>query len=165
MHVITFFQRARAQRYGLRVVKFYSHADPRIKPDKYEPNKFCHYADCGVRSRGVRASFSDTLTIDNPHAVDWLRVTVPATQSIHILTKARPFPLEADTSDIDVYVMTVPNAGIGTTLTLVGADTAAGSAASVTVTAPARPTHTSYYTALLAFARRPPPHSPCYTQA
>src|SRR5260370_30424278 len=92
MHVITFFQRARAQRYGLRVVKFYSHADPRIKPDKYEPNKFCHYADFRVRNLGVRASFSDTLTIDNPRAVDLLLVTLPAAQPILLLTSARPLP-------------------------------------------------------------------------
>src|SRR5229473_2818639 len=165
MHVITFFQRSRAQRYGLRVVKFYSHADPRIKPDKYEPNKFCHYADLAPRNLGVRASFSDTLTIDNPHAVDWLRVTVPATHSIHILTAARPFPAEADTSDIDLYVMTVPNAAIGTTLTLVAADTAAGSAASVTVTAPATPAQSSYYIAVVDFAGVPTRYSLCYTQA
>jgi hypothetical protein len=160
MHVVTFFQQP--QRYGLTVVKGYVTSDPRIQPDKYQPNEFCHYADFGNRNLGLATGFSDTLTIDNPFEVDWLRVTVPALNTIRIRTTARPFPPAADTSDIDLYVLTVPNSGTGTGLTVVGADTAAGSLADVSVTAPASPANSSYYIAVVDFAGVPTRYSLCF---
>jgi len=163
MHVVTFFQQP--LRYGLTVIKGYVTSDPRIKADKYEENDFCHYADFGNRNLGLATAFSDTLTIDNPFDVDWLRVTVPALQTIRIRTNARPFPAETDTSDIDLYVMTVPNSGTGTGLNIVGADTAAGSFADVSVTAPASPANSSYYIAVIDFAGVPTRYSLCFQRA
>ncbi len=163
MHVVTFFQQA--QRYGLTVIKGYVTTDPRIKADRYEENDFCHYADFGNRNLGGVAAFSDTLTIDNPFDVDWLRVTVPATQTIRIVTDSRPFPAEVDTSDIDLYVLTVPNSGTGTTLTEVGSDVSAGSFSDVSVTAPASPAQTSYYIAVIDFAGVPTRYSLCFQRA
>src|SRR3989441_3665248 len=107
MHVLASFSASSPQRYGLTVIKGYSTADPRIKPDKYEPNKFCHYADIVGSNRRISlpssgSTFSDTLTIDNPHAIDWLRIDLAwsLTTQVQFLTAARPFPLEPDTSDV-----------------------------------------------------------------
>jgi len=159
MHIVTFFQQP--LRYGLTVVKGYVTSDPRIQRDKFEPNKYCHYADFGIRNLDLAATFSDTLTIDSPFARDWLRVTVPALSTIRIRTNARPFPSEPDTSDIDLYVMTVPNSGTGTGLNIVAADTAAGSFADVSVTAPASPANSAYYIAVVDFAGVPTRYSLC----
>ncbi len=164
MHVVTFFQQP--LRYGLTVIKGYVNSDPRVKPDRFEENDFCHYADGSHPSNlGAVAAFSDSLTIDNPFDVDWLRVTIPALSTIRIRTNARPFPAETDTSDIDLYVMTVPNSGTGTGLTIVGADTAALSSNDVSVTAPASPAQSAYYIAVVDFAGVPTRYSLCFQRA
>jgi len=169
MHVLTSFSAARPQRYGLTVIKGYSVADPRIQPDKYEPNNFCHYADFGVRRISLLSSgstFSDTLTIDNPFDIDWLRIDLPGslTTQVKFRTAARPFPTEPDTSDVDVYVLTVPNSSTSTGLTVVGADTTAGSTDSVTLTLNAGPS-SSYYVAIVDFAGVPARYSLCIARA
>ena len=169
MHVLAFFSPSSPQRYGLGVLKGYIVADPRIQPDKYEPNRFCHYADFGVRRISLTTSvptFSDTLTIDNPHAIDWLRIDLPGslTTQVKFRTAARPFPTEPDTSDVDVYVLTVPNSSTSTGLTVVGADTTAGSTDSVTLTLNAGPS-SSYYVAIVDFAGVPTRYSLCIARA
>src|SRR2546425_123474 len=169
MHVLTSFAAARPERYGLTVIKGYSVADPRIQPDKYEPNNFCHYADFGVRRISLPSSgstFSDTLTIDNPFDIDWLRIDLPGslTTQVKFRTAARPFPTEPDTSDVDVYVLTVPNSSTSTGLTVVGADTTAGSTDSVTLTLNAGPS-SSYYVAIVDFAGVPARYSLCIARA
>jgi hypothetical protein len=162
MHVLAFFSPSSPQRYGLGVVKGYIIADPRIKPDKYEPNKFCHYADFGNRKIALPnpGTFSDTLTIDNPHGIDWLRIDLQGgsgTTLVNFQTIARPFTTP-DTSDIDIYVLTVPNSATPTQLTLVGADTAAGSTSNITLSLNAG---ASYYVAIVDFAGVPTLYSLC----
>ena len=113
VHIITFF--SRPQRYGLTVAQGYFTADSRIRPDAYEENDMCHYADrpsqrVTVPPSGVEFVF-DTLTIDNPFEFDWYRIQVPASgpvDSIVIRTQARPFIAGRDTSDIDLYVLRIP---------------------------------------------------------
>jgi hypothetical protein len=98
----------------LTVAQGYFTADSRIRPDAYEENDMCHYADrpsqrITVPPTGVE--FRDTMTIDNPFELDWYRIQVPAsalTDSIVIRTQARPFIAGRDTSDIDVYVLKIP---------------------------------------------------------
>jgi hypothetical protein len=166
MHVLTFFSPSSPQRYGLAVIKGYIVANPLIQPDKYEPNRFCHYADFGNRritlpNPGV---FSDTLTIDNPHAIDWLRIDLTGgsgTTQVNFQTIGRPFTAP-DTSDIDIYVLTVPNSASSTGLTLVGADTAAGSTSNITLTLNAG---ASYYVAVVDFAGVPTRYSLCMARA
>ena len=162
MHVLAFFSPSSPQRYGLGVVKGYIVADPRIQPDKYEPNKFCHYADFGNRKIALPnpGTFSDTLTIDNPHGIDWLRIDLQGgsgTTLVNFQTIARPFTTP-DTSDIDLYVLTVPNSATPTQLTLVGADTAAGSTSNITLSLNAG---ASYYLAVVDFAGVPTRYSLC----
>src|SRR5207237_5159513 len=105
LHVLTNF--TRPQRYGLTVAQGYFTADPRIKPDAYEENDMCTYADSG--NRRISLPFSDTLTIDNPHEVDWLRIDLPPPAvpvSVRLRTLARPFVATAqDRSDPDLSVL------------------------------------------------------------
>jgi hypothetical protein len=152
LHLLTNF--TRAQRYGLTAARGYFTADPRIGPDKYEENDMCHYADFGnprIPLTGAAPSFSDTLTIDNPHEIDWLRVDLGGTGlvSVNFRTASRPFPGNPrDTSDIDLYIMTTPD-GASTGLSVVALDTTAGSTSNITVTLNAG---TSYYIAIQDFA-------------
>jgi hypothetical protein len=77
---------------------------------------------------------------------------------VNFRTIARPFPSEPDTSDIDLYVLTVPNSSTSTGLTLVGADTAAGSTSNITLSLNAGG---SYYVAVVDFAGVPTRYSLC----
>jgi hypothetical protein len=110
LHIVTFF--SKAQRYGLTVAQGYFTADSRIRPDAFEENDMCHYADRPSQRINQSATpFSDTLTIDNPFELDWYRIQTPAmglADSVLIRIVARPFIAGRDTSDIDVYVLTVP---------------------------------------------------------
>ncbi|MBI1967715.1 MAG: hypothetical protein HYS40_06975 [Gemmatimonadetes bacterium] len=106
--------------YAMAVVKGYQTADPRIQPDRFEENDLvCRYADANY-SRGdsivvarARPPFRDTLTIDNPHDVDWFRFKVRGilADTVVIRVAPRPFPGQIDRSDIDLYVYDAsPNA-------------------------------------------------------
>lgn len=99
--------------YAMSVHAGYLRADPRIGPDRFEENDvWCKGADQAF-ARGdsivisrTRAPFTDTLTIDNPHDVDWLRFRVlgAAPDTVAIFTVPRLFPGDIDRSDIDLYV-------------------------------------------------------------
>ena len=111
IHIVTFF--AKPQRYGLTVANGYFTADPRIKADRFEENDFCHFAD----SQRIRLDtlgppgFTDTLNIDNPFEIDWYRIEVPSGgigDSVLFRLQARPFIAGRDSSDLDIYVLTVP---------------------------------------------------------
>jgi hypothetical protein len=159
LHILTNW--TRPARYGLTVLRGYYTADPRIGPDAYEENDMCTYADSGNRRIAIAAPFSDTLTIDNPHDIDWLRIDVPGTGPVtmRLQTKSRPFVVTAaDTSDIDVYVLTVPNQSLATGLTLVALDTARGSATNVVAPLTGG---SSYYVAVVDFAGIPMRYSLC----
>lgn len=110
LHIVTFF--TKAQRYGLTVAEGYFTADPRIAPDRFEENDMCHYADPPSQRINVSGTpFIDTLNIDNPFELDWYRIQTPAMglgDSLLIRLAARPFIAGRDTSDIDVYLLTVP---------------------------------------------------------
>jgi hypothetical protein len=151
LHLLTNF--TRPQRYGLTVARGYFTADPRIGPDAYEENDLCSYADSGNRRITLSTTFSDTLTIDNPHDIDWLRIDLPGTGpvSVRLRTQSRPFPTATlpDTSDIDVYVLNVPNPSTGQTLSVVAFDTSAGSTSDITTLLNAG---NSYYIAVVDFA-------------
>jgi hypothetical protein len=120
-------------RYGLAVVNGYLTTDPSIGPDRMEENDNCEFADrnFGVPATRVDlgvAAFSDTLTIDNPHDIDWIRFRVPGPipQTVAFQT-APPTVLDASSrdGDIDLYVMAVPVAG--SPLDIKGASKGAGS--------------------------------------
>ena len=155
LHVMTFF--TRPQRYGLAVVQGYVTADSRIKPDKYEENDMCHYTDSipgqpnpPSRIRVSTTGFSDTMNIDNPFEIDWYRIEVPSHavgDSVLFRIRSRPFvPAARDTSDIDIYVETVP--GSTGPLTEVGSSVNAGSAEDLMLDLPAG----SYYVGVVDYA-------------
>jgi hypothetical protein len=107
MAVLTFF--SNPLRYGLSVINGYVTSDPNIKPDRFEENDFCNFADRPSSLINLPAgAFSDTLTIDNPFDIDWYKIQIPApalTDSLRIRLASRPFVALQDSSDIDVYVL------------------------------------------------------------
>ena len=164
LHVMTFF--TRPQRYGLAVVNGYVTADSRIQPDKYEENDMCHYTDSipgrpnpPSRIHVSTAGFSDTMNIDNPFETDWYRIEVPphaAGDSVLFRIRSRPFvPAARDTSDIDIYVETVP--GSTGPLNEVGSSVNAGSAEDLMLDLPAG----SYYVGVVDYAGAAMRYSMC----
>jgi hypothetical protein len=154
MHVITFF--SRPQRYGLTVARGYFTADSRIQPDKFEENDLCHYVDSIPgqpnplgRIHVSTTAFSDTMNIDNPFEIDWYRLEVPSHgvgDSVLVRLQGRPFVTGRDSSDIDVYVLTLP--GSTGSLTEVGSSVNAGSTENLMVDLAAG----SYYLAVVDYA-------------
>ena len=150
IHIVTFF--GKPQRYGLTVANGYFTADPRIKADRFEENDFCHFADNQrIRIDTLPAvGFSDTLNIDNPFEIDWYRVEVPSLalgETMIFRLQGRPFVAGRDSSDLDIYVLTVPGS-TGSGVTEVGSATATGSSESLTLTLSAG----SYYLAVVDYA-------------
>jgi hypothetical protein len=163
IHIVTFF--AKPQRYGLTVVNGYFTADPRIKADRFEENDFCHFAD----NQRIRidtlpaAGFSDTLNIDNPFEIDWYRIQVPSLalgETFVFRLQGRPFVAGRDSSDIDIYVLTVPGS-TGSDVSEVGSSTAAGSSESLTLNLSAG----SYYVAVVDYAGVATRYSMCIRKA
>ena len=104
-------------RYGFAVVDGYHTSDPAIKADRLEENDNCEFADRNFADPATRVDlatpFSDSLTIDNPHEVDWIRFSVPGPlpQAVTIKTAAPTGVNGANAGDIDLYVMAIPVAG------------------------------------------------------
>lgn len=111
---------SQAQRHAVTIVDGYLVTDSRIQPDKFEENDICIFADTNynalptqihVNSNNVLTSvFNDsTLTIDNPHDLDWYKFHVTQallTDSTMIRVRSRPFPPGLiDRSDLDLYVV------------------------------------------------------------
>ena len=109
-HVLNFY--GQRFNYAMVAADAYLTSDPRIKPDRFEENDICTMADDPAKliSVGPGAPFGDTLNIDNPHDLDWLRFRVAAplpTDETTIRVRSRPFGAGAglDRSDIDLYVL------------------------------------------------------------
>jgi hypothetical protein len=110
-------------RYGLGVIAGYQSELP---ADAHEDDNSCNAAD--VRDTEP-APFRDTLAIENPHDVDWIRfhytnggIGTTAQVRLHALPGVHPDSLK----DLDLYVVKVPQAG-DTALQVLVADTTAGS--------------------------------------
>ena len=91
-------------RYGITVRDGYLTADPRIPADRLEENDYCDAADTSP----VELPFADTLTIDNPYEVDWIKFTLPGTFEdssvmVTVRTAARPFG-SSDSSDVGLIL-------------------------------------------------------------
>jgi hypothetical protein len=101
-------------RLSIEVRDGYVVADPRVPPDRYEENDYCAAADANFSDPARRIDslpFSDTLTIDNPFEVDWIRFALPPvegstfeTELITIHTEALPFGA-ADSSDLNLSLV------------------------------------------------------------
>lgn len=113
-------------RYGLSVIAGYQSELP---ADAHEDDNSCNAADL----RGPRTvPFRDTLTIENPHDIDWIRFTAVGSGlhrfRLHALAGVHPDSLK----DLDLYVVRVPNPG-DTALQIMLPDTANGSVVNRTV--------------------------------
>lgn len=134
IHIVTFF--GKPQRYGLTVADGYFTADPRIQPDRFEENDFCHFTDSlpgrpnpPSRVHISTTALSDTANIDNPFEIDWYRIEVPSGglgDAVRFRLQGRPFVAGRDSSDLDIYVLTVPGS-TGSGVFEVGSSTNAGS--------------------------------------
>jgi hypothetical protein len=121
LHAITIYRQAAS--YGLAVLDGYASELP---ADAHEDDNSCNAADL----QGTLSSpFRDTLTIENPHDVDWIRfhytnggLGTSAQFRMHAFPGVHPDSLK----DLDLYVIKVPVAG-DTALQVMLADTAAGS--------------------------------------
>ena len=110
-------------RYGLSVIAGYQSELP---ADAHEDDNSCNAADL----RGVAtAPFRDTLTIENPHDVDWIRfhytqgaLGSTAQVRLHALSGTHPDSLK----DLDLYVTRIPQPA-DVAVQVLAADTAAGS--------------------------------------
>ena len=139
LHAIAIY--TQAARYGLVVLEGYVSELP---ADAHEDDNSCNAADL----RGAPASpFRDTLAIENPHDIDWIRFHLAALTTVqfrlHAFAGIHPDSLK----DLDLYVLKVPNPG-DVALQLVFADTAAGSDVNGTALLAAG----DYYAVVLDFA-------------
>jgi len=92
-------------RYGLTVVEGYltsDSLDARIVKDVHEEDDYCDAPGAQVLET---LPFQATLTIDNPHDVDWIKFNVPSQQLVRIRTVALPAVAGKDSSDIDLYLL------------------------------------------------------------
>jgi hypothetical protein len=121
LHAITIYRQAAS--YGMAVLDGYA---SELAADAHEDDNSCNAADL----QGTLSSpFRDTLTIENPHDVDWIRfhytnggLGTSAQFRMHAFPGVHPDSLK----DLDLYVIKVPVAG-DTALQVMLADTAAGS--------------------------------------
>jgi hypothetical protein len=121
-------------RYLLAVVQGYGTHDARFVPDAFEENDLCRFADDNFANPATHIDlskpFAENMTIDNAHDVDWIRFRVSGLlpQAVAIRTTPQPFGA-SDRSDIDLYLMTVPNGNQG--LNAVTQDVRHGSASAI----------------------------------
>jgi len=121
LHAITIYGQAAG--YGLAVLDGYASELP---ADAHEDDNSCNAADL----RGtVTSPFRDTLAIENPHDVDWIRfhytqggLGSTAQVRLHAFPGVHPDSLK----DLDIYVVNIPQPG-DTLVQVLAADTAAGS--------------------------------------
>jgi hypothetical protein len=150
-------------RYGMAVVNGYLTTDPTIGPDRYEENDNCEFADSNFVHPATRVDlgvkpFSDSLTIDNPHDIDWIRFRVPGPgpQAVHFQTSP-PTVLDPSSrnGDVDLYVMGIPVAG--SPLDTLGSSKGAGSNESLNLVL----NPGDYYMVVTDFAGSPTRYSLC----
>ncbi|MGH7547065.1 MAG: Ig-like domain-containing protein [Gemmatimonadales bacterium] len=140
-------------RYALSVAEGYAVTGKGIVRDSHEEDDYCNAAD----AKPEVLPFRDTLTIDNPHDVDWFRFSFPGgLQSLRVRTEALS-SAAADSNDIDLYVLNVPSPG-DPTVNPVATSARAGSSEDVQlVTLPAG----DYYAVVVDFAGIPTRYSLC----
>lgn len=119
LHVITGY--AQPGRYALTVVEGYVTTGKGMVRDAHEEDDYCNAADAKPTALPFRDA---TMTIDNPHDIDWFRFSF--TGGSFIARTSAPQVSTADTSDIDLYLLRVPNPG-DTIMTVVASSARPGS--------------------------------------
>src|SRR2546427_3326507 len=120
-------------RYGLAVFEGYVTRDPNVPRDAHEEDDFCDAAD--ARPLAVTlpgGTFRDTLTIDNPHDIDWIRFRVTSLTGVTIKIASVTSAATVDSSDVDLFLLTVPGGGASSTLDILNRSDAAGSTETMT---------------------------------
>src|SRR6266566_24198 len=97
-------------RYGLGVFEGYITSDPTVPG----------------------GTFRDTLTIDNAHDIDWIRFRVTSLSTVTIKSASLTAATAVDSSDIDLYLLTVPGGGASSTLDILNRSDSAGSSEAMT---------------------------------
>ncbi len=121
-------------RYGLAVFEGYVTADPRVPRDAHEEDDFCNAADARGLAVTLPGSFRDTLTIDNPHDIDWIRFRVTGIAGQLVTAKIAALPGATSASnDVDLYLLTVPGGGASSTLDQLASSTDTGSTETITM--------------------------------
>ncbi len=148
-------------RYGIAVIDGYLTSDPTIGADRLEENDNCELADRNFADPATRidltTSFSEALTIDNPHDVDWIRFRVPGgvPQAVTFKTAPPAGASGSEAGDIDLYVLGIPVAG--SPLDVRGFSRTKGSSESLTVLLDPG----EYYMVVTDFAGMPIQYSLC----
>ncbi|HEX4600765.1 MAG TPA: Ig-like domain-containing protein [Gemmatimonadales bacterium] len=135
-------------RYGLRVIDALVSELPL---DHHEDDNSCNAAD----AQGVRAvPWRDTLAIENPHDIDWIRFTAPSLpllSSLEFRVHANSGVNPDSTKFLTFYVIKVP-APTDTALTIAYTDTAVASRLDHQVTTTSLTAGADYYAVVLDFA-------------
>jgi hypothetical protein len=156
MDLISLF--AVSGRYGLAVIQGYYTTNPSITADRLEENDNCEFADRNfadpLTQVDLSTPFSDALTIDNPHDIDWIRVRVPGLLPQPVTFRTASRAGAGATDDIDLYVMGIPSGG---TPDPKGSSQTEGSSESITVAL----NPGDYYVVVTDFAGTPTNYSIC----
>jgi hypothetical protein len=138
-------------RYGLAVIDGYVSELP---ADAHEDDNSCNAADLrGAQPFGA-SGFRDTLAIENPHDIDWIRFTAPnpaPTLGVEFRVHAIPGVHPDSTKFLTFYVIKVPARPADTALTIVVRDTAVAHALAHDTSAMLAPGQ-DYYAVVLDFA-------------
>src|SRR5437660_1684375 len=141
-------------RYALAVYEGYGTTGKGITRDAHEEDDYCSAADAKPDALPFQSS---ALTIDNPHDVDWFRFSFPG--GFFQARTTAPASSTADPSDIDLYLLRVPNPG-DTVMTVVASSTHPGSDEDI------QPllglAAGQYYLVVTDFAGVPTPYSLCF---
>jgi hypothetical protein len=147
--------------YGLRVQEGYLVTNPLIPRDEHEEDDFCSAEQAAVSVTSVStgaAAWRDTLTIDNPHDVDWIRFRVSAGPSgLSTTIKVAALVAGVDSSDIDLYILTVPGGGARASLTEIRRSVNSGSSESISVSL----AQGDHYAVVADYAGRPVHYAVC----
>jgi len=141
-------------RYALAVYEGYGTTGKGITRDAHEEDDYCSAADAKPDALPFQSS---ALTIDNPHDVDWFRFSFPG--GFFQARTTAPASSTADPSDIDLYLLRVPNPG-DTVMTVVVSSAHPGSDEDI------QPllglAAGQYYLVVTDFAGVPTPYSLCF---
>jgi hypothetical protein len=100
-----------AARYSLEVRRGRPIPDPRIQPDRFEPNDQCRLADRNDQDPELKidlaqASPSEVLTIDHADDLDWYLVHVPGDQPSLVTVRTATLPFgAADPARLGIYLV------------------------------------------------------------
>jgi hypothetical protein len=157
LHAIAFY--TQVGRYALTVVEDYLVAGKGINRDSHEEDDYCNAVDPLMRQSAL--PFVDaTLTIDNPHDVDWFRFSFPG-GSFQARTTAPASASSDEPSDIDVYLLRIPSAG-QTAMTVEASSTSPRSDENISYSALFPLAAGQYYLVVLDFAGVPTRYSLCF---